>query len=126
MVLQVENLGYWYTNERPLFQQVNLTFEPRKMYAILGTSGSGKNYLFYPFLAGFRSTQRRAKSLIKGESLKTNWSSKTIAKNRVFYRLFKAYNLLPYLSAVEKCINSDGDQSDQKKDNPKEYAYKNS
>ena len=68
MVLQVENLGYWYTNERPLFQQVNLTFEPRKMYAILGTSGSGKT-TFLSLLAGL-DQPKEGQITYQGESLK--------------------------------------------------------
>ncbi len=47
MTLATKDLGYWYENNGPLFEKVNLTFEKGKMHAILGTSGSGKT-TFYP------------------------------------------------------------------------------
>ncbi|CAI3387928.1 ABC transporter ATP-binding protein [Enterococcus cecorum] len=118
MVLQVENLGYWYTNERPLFQQVNLTFEPRKMYAILGTSGSGKT-TFLSLLAGL-DQPKEGQITYQGESLK-QIGLQNYRKNRVSI-VFQAYNLLPYLSAVENVLTAMA-ISQTKKDNPKEYAY---
>lgn len=43
MTLQTEKLGYWYqTESEALFREVDLTFDSGKMYAILGSSGSGK------------------------------------------------------------------------------------
>lgn len=118
MVLQVENLGYWYTNERPLFQQVNLTFEPRKMYAILGTSGSGKT-TFLSLLAGL-DQPKEGQITYQGESLK-QIGLQNYRKNRVSI-VFQAYNLLPYLSAVENVLTAMAINQTQK-DNPKEYAY---
>lgn len=118
MVLQVENLGYWYTNERPLFQQVNLAFEPRKMYAILGTSGSGKT-TFLSLLAGL-DQPKEGQITYQGESLK-QIGLQNYRKNRVSI-VFQAYNLLPYLSAVENVLTAMA-ISQTKKDNPKEYAY---
>ena len=118
MVLQVENLGYWYTNERPLFQQVNLTFEPRKMYAILGTSGSGKT-TFLSLLAGL-DQPKEGQITYQGESLK-QIGLQNYRKNRVSI-VFQAYNLLPYLSAVENVLTAMA-INQTKKDNPKEYAY---
>lgn len=102
MVLQVENLGYWYTNERPLFQQVNLTFEPRKMYAILGTSGSGKT-TFLSLLAGL-DQPKEGQITYQGESLK-QIGLQNYRRNRVSI-VFQAYNLLPYLSAVENVLTA--------------------
>ena len=115
MVLQVENLGYWYTNERPLFQQVNLTFEPRKMYAILGTSGSGKT-TFLSLLAGL-DQPKEGQITYQGESLK-QIGLQNYRKNRVSI-VFQAYNLLPYLSAVENVLTAMAISQTQK-DNPKE------
>ena len=118
MVLQVENLAYWYTNERPLFQKVNLTFEPRKMYAILGTSGSGKT-TFLSLLAGL-DQPKEGEISYQGEPLK-QIGLQNYRKNRVSI-VFQAYNLLPYLSAVENVLTAMS-ISQTKQDNPKEYAY---
>ena len=51
MTLSTKDLGYWYEDNRRLFENVNLTFEKGKMYAILGTSGSGKT-TFLSLIAG--------------------------------------------------------------------------
>lgn len=118
MVLQVENVGYWYTNDRPLFQQINITFEPRKMYAILGKSGSGKT-TFLSLLAGLDSPKEGQISY-QGESLK-QIGLQNYRKNRVSI-VFQAYNLLPYLSAVDNVLTAMA-ISQKQPSNPKEYAY---
>lgn len=118
MVLQVENVGYWYTNDRPLFQQINITFEPRKMYAILGKSGSGKT-TFLSLLAGLDSPKEGQISY-QGESLK-QIGLQNYRKNRVSI-VFQAYNLLPYLSAVDNVLTAMA-ISQKQSSNPKEYAY---
>lgn len=46
MTLSTKDLGYWYEDNRRLFENVNLNFEKGKMYAILGTSGSGKTTFY--------------------------------------------------------------------------------
>ncbi len=61
MTLSTKDLGYWYEDNRRLFENVNLTFEKGKMYAILGTSGSGKR-LFIPDRR-IRYTKKRRNSL---------------------------------------------------------------
>lgn len=62
MTLSTKDLGYWYEDNRRLFENVNLTFEKGKMYAILGTSGSGKTTFFIPDCRT-RYTKKRRNSL---------------------------------------------------------------
>ena len=52
MTLAIKNLTHQYNaQERPLYENVNMTFEPRTLYSIVGKSGSGKTTLL-SFLAG--------------------------------------------------------------------------
>ena len=51
MTLATKEVSYWYGPEAPLFEHVNLTFEAGKIYAILGSSGSGKT-TFLSLIAG--------------------------------------------------------------------------
>lgn len=44
-IIKVNNLEYSYTNERKALDNINLTFEKNKKYAIVGESGCGKSTL---------------------------------------------------------------------------------
>ena len=88
------------------------------MYAILGTSGSGKT-TFLSLLAGL-DQPKEGQITYQGESLK-QIGLQNYRKNRVSI-VFQAYNLLPYLSAVENVLTAMAISQTQK-DNPKEYAY---
>ena len=44
-IIEVENLDYSYTSERKALDNINLTFEKNKKYAIVGESGCGKSTL---------------------------------------------------------------------------------
>lgn len=68
MTLSTKDLGYWYEDNRRLFENVNLTFEKGKMYAILGTSGSGKT-TFLSLIAGL-DTPKNGEILYDDKSLK--------------------------------------------------------
>lgn len=68
MTLSTKDLGYWYEDNRRLFENVNLTFEKGKMYAILGTSGSGKT-TFLSLIAGL-DTPKSGEILYDDKSLK--------------------------------------------------------
>lgn len=51
-MLEVKNLNHWYTNEsEALYEDINLKFQIGSLYAILGTSGSGKT-TFLSLIAG--------------------------------------------------------------------------
>lgn len=68
MALSTKDLGYWYEDNRRLFENVNLTFEKGKMYAILGTSGSGKT-TFLSLIAGL-DTPKSGEIFYDDKSLK--------------------------------------------------------
>lgn len=78
MTLSTKDLGYWYENSGPLFENVNLTFEKGKMYAILGTSGSGKT-TFLSLIAGL-DTPKSGEILYEDTSLKKSVCENTVAR----------------------------------------------
>ena len=44
-ILEMQHITYAYNHQEPVLEDVNLTMETGKMYAILGPSGSGKTTL---------------------------------------------------------------------------------
>lgn len=117
-MLKTENLTFWYqTKDDALFSDVNLTFEAGQMYAILGASGSGKT-TFLSLVAGLDSPK-------SGEILFADKNLKKIGL-RNFRRkdvsiVFQAYNLLPYLSALDNVLAA-MEISGSKRQDKKAYA----
>jgi putative ABC transport system ATP-binding protein len=97
-MLEAKNIGYWYDKpENPLFEHVNLEFEPGQMYAVIGSSGSGKT-TFLSLLAGL-DNPKVGEIEFDGENLSeiglTNYRRKDVSI------VFQAYNLLGYLTAYQ-------------------------
>lgn len=120
MTLSTKDLSYWYENNGPLFEKVNLTFEKGKMYAILGTSGSGKT-TFLSLIAGL-DTPKSGEILYEDTSLKKIGLREYRRKDVSI--VFQAYNLLPYLSAVDNVVTAMEIAQSQQADK-KAYALAN-
>lgn len=120
MTLVTKDLDYWYENNGPLFEKVNLTFEKGKMYAILGTSGSGKT-TFLSLIAGL-DTPKSGEILYEDTSLKKIGLREYRRKDVSI--VFQAYNLLPYLSAVDNVVTAKEIAQSQQADK-KAYALAN-
>lgn len=120
MTLSTKDLGYWYENNGPLFEKVNLTFEKGKMYAILGSSGSGKT-TFLSLIAGL-DTPKSGEILYEDNSLKKIGLREYRRKDVSI--VFQAYNLLPYLSAVDNVVTAMEIAQSQQADK-KAYALAN-
>lgn len=120
MTLTTEKLGYWYETERPLFEDVSLTFEAGKMYGILGSSGSGKT-TFLSLIAGL-DTPKAGTITFQERSLKQiglqNYRRQDVSI------VFQAYNLLPYLSAVDNVVTA-MEIAGSKQPDKKAYALEN-
>jgi putative ABC transport system ATP-binding protein len=100
-MLKIQELGYWYQQEDDyLFKNVHLSFEPGKMYAILGASGSGKT-TFLSLISGL-DVPKAGTIYYKEQSLK-EIGLRNYRKNDVSI-IFQAYNLLPYLSPLENVL----------------------
>lgn len=97
-MLEIKNLTHYFKDaSQPLYQDVNLAFEPGKMYAIVGESGSGKTTLL-SFLAGL-DTPKQGQILLDGEDVNKiglgNFRRDDVAI------IFQSYNLLNYMSAYQ-------------------------
>ena len=95
--LQLKNISYIYNKELPILQNINISFERGKMYAILGKSGSGKTTLL-SLLAGLDEpvdgVMLYEGNILKGKEL-DNYRAKHVSI------IFQSYNLIDYLTAVE-------------------------
>lgn len=120
-MLQTQEVGYWYKNEYEfLYKNVNLTFQRGKMYAILGASGSGKT-TFLSLIAGL-DLPKAGEILYNEESLK-KIGLRNYRKNDVSI-IFQAYNLLPYMSALDNVLTAMSISSSKQADK-KTYALEN-
>ena len=95
--LQLKYISYFYNKELPILQNINISFERGKMYAILGKSGSGKTTLL-SLLAGLDEPVDGVilyeGNILKGKEL-DNYRAKHVSI------IFQSYNLIDYLTAVE-------------------------
>ncbi|MGY5340633.1 ABC transporter ATP-binding protein [Levilactobacillus spicheri] len=102
-MLKTQDLGYWYqTANDPLFQNVNLTFDVGKSYAILGHSGTEKT-TFLSLIAGL-DKPKTGEILLEDRSLKqiglTNYRRHDVAI------VFQAYNLFTYMSPLDNLLTA--------------------
>ncbi|EOL44180.1 ABC transporter ATP-binding protein [Enterococcus caccae] len=120
-MLQTKEVGYWYKNEQEiLYKNVNLEFQRDKMYAILGASGSGKT-TFLSLIAGLE-VPKAGTILYNGKPL-TKIGLRNYRKNDVSI-IFQAYNLLPYMSALDNVLTAMAISSSKQPDK-KAYALEN-
>lgn len=98
MTLEIKHLTHWYTDrDHKLYEDVNLTFEFGRFYAIVGESGSGKTTLL-SFLAGL-DEPREGDILVDGVSIKEIGLTKF--RQKYVSTIFQAYNLLNTMTAFQ-------------------------
>ncbi|MGM0125243.1 hypothetical protein IGI37_002641 [Enterococcus sp. AZ194] len=97
-MLTATNLSYRY-NYTEVLQNVNLSFEAGKMYAIVGKSGSGKTTLL-SLLSGI-STLQEGNIQFQGQSLTTG---QLAAYRKKISIVFQSYNLINYLSPLQNVL----------------------
>ena len=101
MTLAIKNLTHQYNaQERPLYENVNMTFEPRTLYSIVGQSGSGKTTLLNVISTIDKVTA--GKIIVNGEEitkLRGNKLNKFRREELGF--IFQDFNLLDTLTAYE-------------------------
>lgn len=119
-MLTTKDVSYWYDNfEKALYQDVNLTFKPGYLYGIVGRSGSGKTTLL-TLLAGL-DKPKKGDVLFQDKSLQK--IGLTHYRNRYVSIVFQAYNLLPYMSALENVLTAMAITHSSQKE-PKSFALK--
>lgn len=102
-MLTAKNVSYWYdTEENSLYKDVNLDFEAGKLYGIIGSSGAGKTTLL-TLLSGL-DKPRRGSILYDGTDIQK--IGLTQYRNRYVSIVFQAYNLLPYMSALDNVLTA--------------------
>ncbi|MCC4313070.1 ABC transporter ATP-binding protein [Carnobacterium maltaromaticum] len=102
-MITAKNVGYWYDKGNiPLYQHVNLTFEKGVLYSILGSSGSGKT-TFLSLLAGLEKP-KEGDILYEGTSISKMGLTKF--RNQKVSIVFQAYNLLPYMTALQNIVTA--------------------
>ena len=119
-MITAKNVGYWYDKGNiPLYQHVNLTFEKGVLYSILGSSGSGKT-TFLSLLAGLEKP-KEGDILYEGTSISKMGLTKF--RNQKVSIVFQAYNLLPYMTALQNIITA-MEITRSKETDKKAYALK--
>ena len=92
-MLEVKNLSYHY-NDQVVLKDVNYSFQPGKIYAIVGVSGVGKS-TFLSLISGLEFLQ-------EGQVYYKNQEVKDYVKyRRAISYIFQSFNLVAYLSAID-------------------------
>lgn len=98
---------------------MNLTFEKGVLYSILGSSGSGKT-TFLSLLAGLEKP-KEGEILYEGTSISKMGLTKF--RNQKVSIVFQAYNLLPYMTALQNIVTA-MEITRSKETDKKAYALK--
>lgn len=96
-ILEMQHITYAYNHQEPFLEDVNLTMETGKMYAILGPSGSGKTTLLS--LAGGLDIPSGGQILFNGKPVEKFGLEKHRKRN--ISLIFQNYNLIDYMNAAE-------------------------
>ena len=101
--LQLENLSYKYEKSSAnVLENVNLSFENGKIYAIVGKSGAGKTTLL-SLLSGL-AKPTGGKILYEGKDISK--IDKYKYRSRYVGVVFQNFNLLPHMTAAENVVLS--------------------
>lgn len=102
-MLSTKNVSYWYDNEEnALYKDVNLDFDFGKLYGIVGSSGSGKTTLL-TMLSGL---DKPSSGEVRYDDVSLSKIGLANFRNEYVSIVFQAYNLLPYMSALDNVITA--------------------
>lgn len=91
-ILETKNLGYSYNGKSKVLEDISISFDVGKMYAILGPSGCGKTTLLS--LLGGLDVPTKGEVVCNGENINKLGLAKHRHENVSF--IFQAYNLIDY------------------------------
>ncbi|API71694.1 MULTISPECIES: ABC transporter ATP-binding protein [Leuconostoc] len=119
MTLAIKDLTHQYNaQEKPLYEHINMSFEPKTLYSIVGQSGSGKTTLL-SFLAGL-DTPSEGTITLDGEDISKYGLTKY--RNQKVAIIFQSYNLLNYMTAAQN-VSSALSMTKSKHTGDKDYIY---
>ena len=101
-ILEIKNMTFFYKKGRTVLEHINYTFEKGKIYAVLGSSGSGKS-TFLSLLGGIEK-MKEGEILFRGENIWTQGARSY--RNRHVGMVFQNYNLLEYMSGIENVMTA--------------------
>lgn len=102
-ILQTEHINYYYQDgdtKRNILQDISIDFEKGKMYAILGSSGSGKTTFLS--LLGALDQPKSGKIYYEGTDIETI-GLEQYRRNKISI-IFQSYNIIPYMTALENVM----------------------
>lgn len=102
-ILQTEHINYYYQDgdtKRNIIQDISIDFEKGKMYAILGSSGSGKTTFLS--LLGALDQPKSGKIYYEGTDIETI-GLEQYRRNKISI-IFQSYNIIPYMTALENVM----------------------
>ncbi|MEH7355149.1 ABC transporter ATP-binding protein [Neobacillus drentensis] len=104
-VLAFENVSYSYQSggkEVRILDHVSFPFDEGRFYTILGPSGSGKTTALA--LASALDVPQNGKVLFRGKNIKQIGLERY--RNKHIAIVFQAYNLIPYMTALQNVVTA--------------------
>ena len=117
MQLELQNVGYSYNGKELVLRHVNYRFEGGRIYAITGRSGAGKTTL----LSLLSQLTKPTEGKILYNGLDVSEVDQYLYRSKYAGVIFKSFNLLMHLTAVENVMLS-MDIAGVKKENNRAYA----
>lgn len=99
-VIELQDITYAYTKDRPILNGINAEFDTGKMYVLFGPSGCGKTTLLS--LLGGLDTPTDGVILYNRENLNAIGLENHRRRNISF--VFQNYNLIDYMTSIENVM----------------------
>lgn len=96
-LMEMKDVYYSYDNKRNILKEINVVFEPGRLYTILGPSGCGKTTLLS--LLGGLDIPSKGEILFEGKDIKKTGLSEHRRAHVAF--IFQGYNLIDYMTPKE-------------------------
>ncbi|MBC2304711.1 ABC transporter ATP-binding protein [Listeria booriae] len=122
-ILTLNNISYHYQSggkRQAILENANYDFTAGTFYTILGPSGSGKTTMLS--ISSGLDVPNEGQVLYQKQSLGTSLSLQKYRKNHCVI-IFQAYNLIPYMTALQNVITAIGIQHPRMK-NKRAHAVK--
>ena len=99
-IIELKDMSYYYTPDRPVLNRLDVTFDTGKMYVILGPSGCGKTTLLS--LLGGLDIPKRGIVLYENQDINSLGLEQHRRQHVSF--IFQNYNLIDYMTSIENVL----------------------